>query len=65
MAFVDFKEVKRQVSILQVLEHYGLTAKLKRRGDALSGTCPIQQGAQRDAVSRQHLEELLELLREV
>ncbi len=44
MAFVDFKEVKRQVSILQVLEHYGLAGKLKRRGDSLSGTCPIHKG---------------------
>ena len=33
MPFVDFKQVKQAVSILQVLEHYGLAEKLKRRGE--------------------------------
>jgi len=43
--FVDFKEVKANVSILQVLEHYNLVNTLKQTGDRLSGPCPIHNGA--------------------
>lgn len=42
--FVDFKTIKRSVSMLQVLEHYGLTHTLKRNGDSLSGPCPLHGG---------------------
>jgi len=42
--YVDFKAVKQAVSILQILDHYGLTGGLKRNGDSLSGTCPIHKG---------------------
>ncbi|MBX7208541.1 MAG: toprim domain-containing protein [Verrucomicrobiaceae bacterium] len=43
-AFVDFKEVKSRVSILQVLERYDLTRTLKRSADRLSGPCPLHRG---------------------
>jgi len=42
--FVDFKEVKASVSILQVLEHYSLIDTLKQTGDRLSGPCPLHNG---------------------
>ena len=42
---VHFKALKAQVSIRQVLDYYGLTAKLRRRGDALRGRCPIHKGS--------------------
>ena len=42
--FVDFKAVKAAVSILQVLERYGIAEKFKRSGDSLSGPCPLHDG---------------------
>lgn len=42
--FVDFSQVKRSVSIVQILEHYGLTSKLRQSGDKFSGPCPIHNG---------------------
>jgi len=39
--FVDFKAVKAAVSMLQVLEHYGLAKSFKRTGNSLSGPCPL------------------------
>lgn len=42
--FVDFKAVKAAVSLLQVLERYGLAEKFKRSGDSLSGPCPLHDG---------------------
>jgi DNA primase len=42
--FVDFKVIKQAVTILQVLDHYGITESLKRSGDTLSGCCPIHGG---------------------
>jgi len=42
--FVDFKAVKAAVSILQVLERYGIAEKFKRTGDSLSGPCPLHDG---------------------
>ena len=42
--FVDFKAVKAAVSLLQVLERYGVAEKFKRSGDSLSGPCPIHDG---------------------
>lgn len=42
--FVDFKHVKANVGIVQVLEHYGLMDALKQTGDRLSGPCPIHNG---------------------
>jgi len=45
--FVDFKAVKAAVSMLQVLEHYGLAASFKRSGNSLSGPCPLHDGQNR------------------
>lgn len=42
--FVDFKEVKARVNIVQVLEHYGLMPTLQQNGDRISGPCPIHKG---------------------
>jgi len=42
--YVDFKAVKTSVSMLQILDHYSLTERLKRSGDSLSGTCPLHNG---------------------
>ena len=43
-AFVDFKEVKSRVTLVQVLERYDLLRTLKRSGDRLSGPCPLHRG---------------------
>ena len=42
--YVDFKAVKAAVSIVQILDHYGLTERFKRSGDSLSGPCPLHNG---------------------
>jgi len=44
-SFVDFKAVKAAVTMEQVLTHYGLIDKFKRKGDSLSGPCPIHKGS--------------------
>lgn len=43
-SFVDFRAVKAQVTMQQVLTHYGLFAAMKPGQDSLSGTCPIHKG---------------------
>ena len=42
--FVDFKAVKSALTIEQVLSHYGLFERFKKKGDSLSGPCPIHKG---------------------
>ncbi len=42
--FIDFKEVKEQISIEQVLESYGVLANLSGSGNQRSGPCPIHGG---------------------
>src|ERR1700704_670329 len=42
--WVDYKELKQRVKMQDVLGHYGLTDKLKRKGDNLIGPCPIHKG---------------------
>lgn len=42
--FVDFKAIKAAITMEQVLEHYGLLQKFKKKGDSLSGPCPIHKG---------------------
>jgi DNA primase len=42
--FVDFHAVKAVVTMEQVLDHYGLTQQLTRKGDTLNGPCPIHNG---------------------
>ena len=45
-AWVDFKEIKARISIIQILEHYGVLETLAKsgNGDRLSGACPIHGG---------------------
>ena len=43
-AFVDFKEVKSRVTIVQILERYDLVRTFKRLADRFSGPCPIHGG---------------------
>lgn len=45
-AWVDFKEIKAKVSIVQILERYGCLESLTKsgNGDRLSGACPIHGG---------------------
>lgn len=42
--YVVFSEVKKAVSLLQVLEHYGLRGDFEKRGERLLGCCPIHKG---------------------
>lgn len=42
--FVGFDLLKRAVSMVQVLDRYGLVDRLHRSGDNLSGACPIHAG---------------------
>ena len=44
--WVDFKDIKARVSIVQILERYGALASLTKsgNGDRLSGACPIHGG---------------------
>ena len=44
-SWVDFKEVKRQVSMKAVLRHYGLLDALKPASKNLVGRCPIHKGS--------------------
>ncbi|HEV2328266.1 MAG TPA: CHC2 zinc finger domain-containing protein [Verrucomicrobiae bacterium] len=42
--FIDFRAVKREVTMVQVLEHYGLMSRMKQNGDSITGACPIHEG---------------------
>lgn len=42
--FVNFKAIKSAITMEQVLEHYGILQKFKKKGDSLSGPCPIHKG---------------------
>ena len=42
--YVDFKTVKSSVSMLRILDHYGLTEHFKRNNDSLTGACPLHNG---------------------
>jgi DNA primase len=48
-AFVDFRAVKREVSMVQVLEHYNLMSQMHRNGDSITGACPIHGGQNQTA----------------
>src|ERR1700674_5012431 len=41
--WVDFRLVKQQVTIVMVLDHYGVNW-LRKKGDELRGRCPIHKG---------------------
>lgn len=43
--WVAYSEVKKAVSLEQVLEHYGVREGLVKRGDELVGPCPIHRGS--------------------
>lgn len=45
--FIGFDALKRSVSMIQILDHYGLLNRLHRSGDNLSGACPIHAGHNR------------------
>lgn len=47
--FVDFKAVKREVSMVKVLEHYGLMSVMRQNGDSITGACPIHEGNNKTA----------------
>jgi DNA primase len=47
--FVDFRAVKRKVTMVQVLEHYGLMSQMHRNGDSITGACPIHEGQNKTA----------------
>ncbi len=42
--FIDFRAIKREVTMVQVLEHYGLMSQMKQNGDSITGSCPIHEG---------------------
>lgn len=42
--WVDFAALKKNVSFLTILQYYGIVDKFKRRGDSLTGPCPIHHG---------------------
>jgi DNA primase len=42
--FIGFDRLKQSVTMEQVLGRYGLLEKLRRRGDSLSGVCPVHRG---------------------
>ena len=42
--WVNFKEIKVQVSIADIVDHYGLREQLKQKGSNLTGPCPIHKG---------------------
>ena len=44
MAWINYKELRAQVNIVRVLEHYGVLGHLREKGDELVGCCPIHQG---------------------
>ena len=45
--WIDFRWIKSHVPIQTVLEHYRLLESLKKRGDQLTGCCPIHSGTNR------------------
>jgi DNA primase len=49
--WVDFKAVKTAVTIEQVLERYGVIPNLTRKGDRLTGVCPIHKGTKKGQFS--------------
>lgn len=42
--FIGFDALKQAVSMVQILDRYGLTDRLRRSGDSLTGVCPIHAG---------------------
>lgn len=42
--WVNFKQIKTEVSMEKILERYGLLSGLKKKGNNLVGPCPIHKG---------------------
>ncbi len=42
--WVDYKKIKSEVNIEDLLKHYDLSGKFTRKGDNLVGCCPIHKG---------------------
>ena len=49
--WVEYKLIKEKVSIEDILERYGLLERFTRRGDQLSGACPIHKGHKKSQFS--------------
>jgi len=43
--FVGFETLKRKVSIVKILDRYGLIDRLRRNGDSLSGPAQLSASA--------------------
>lgn len=41
---IDFNAIKETVSMIQILDQYGLTDQFHRSGDGLRGACPLHDG---------------------
>jgi transposase len=54
---VDFAHVKRQLPLARVLDHLGLTPRLRGRGPQRRCTCPIHRGDARGRTLSVHLED--------
>lgn len=39
--WLDFKQIKERVGMENLLQHYGILEKMKRKGDQLTGFCPL------------------------
>ena len=48
---ISFARLKQQISIVAVLDWYGLSSHLKKRGTQLVGTCPIHRGSNSEQFS--------------
>jgi DNA primase len=44
VASPDFAAIKQAVSMVQVLDQYGITQQLRQVGDSLAGACPLHHG---------------------
>jgi DNA primase len=42
--YVDFRAIREQITMEQILEHYGVLHTFKRAGNRLTGPCPIHNG---------------------
>jgi DNA primase len=42
--WINYKEIKAQVNMEHVLEHYGVLGNLREKGDEFIGCCPIHRG---------------------
>jgi transposase len=55
--FVDFAHVKRQLPMTRVLDHLGLSSRLRGNGPQRRGACPLHRGDARGRTFSVHLDE--------